>query len=106
MQRIAKATGSAGSILVGSFCQEFAGRDPFADQMQGQLKVYFQKVLTQKFKRQTHKRSGQKLEFPKHRRHRRSLLRDPNTGRAKTSKQGRAGIQESTQLNRTELSPC
>ena len=70
----------------------------------GTVQVYLQKVNKIKSKRQTHKRSGQKLEFQNN-------TEDPNLGTQaltrqqykKQGKQGRAGIHESTQLNETEL---
>ena len=69
----------------------------------GTVQVYLQKVNKIKSKRQTHKRSGQKLEFQNN-------TEDPNLGtqalaKQQYKKQGRAGIHESTQLIDTEVSP-
>ena len=73
----------------------------------GTVQVYLQKVNKIKSKRQTHKRSGQKLEFQNNT----EDTEDPNLGtqalaKQQYKKQGRAGIHESTQLIDTELSPC
>ena len=71
----------------------------------GTVQVYLQKVNKIGSKRQTHKRSGQKLEIPNT-----EDTEDPNLGtqalaKQQYKKQGRAGIHESTQLIGTELSP-
>ena len=92
---------------IASYLSRFRRQRPNRRPDAGIVQVYLQKVNKIKSKRQTHKRSGQKLEFQNNT----EDTEDPNLGtqalaKQQYKKQGRAGIHERTQLIDTELSPC